>query len=72
MKTDFTLDSIFDTNTTQERFYKEIISENITDTINGYNGTVFTYGQSGSGKTFTMFGADIGNSETRGIIPRAV
>ncbi len=72
MKTDFTLDSIFDTNTTQERFYKEIISETITDTINGYNGTVFTYGQSGSGKTFTMFGADIGNSETRGIIPRAV
>lgn len=24
----------------------------------GYNGTIFAYGQSGSGKTFTMLGPD--------------
>ena len=33
---------------------------------NGYNGTIFAYGSSGSGKTYTMFGTD----EEMGIIPR--
>lgn len=26
--------------------------------IEGFNGTIFAYGQSGSGKTFTMLGPD--------------
>lgn len=26
--------------------------------LNGFNGTIFAYGQSGSGKTFTMLGPD--------------
>ncbi len=28
--------------------------------IEGYNGTIFAYGSTGSGKTFTMFGHDDG------------
>jgi hypothetical protein len=34
--------------------------------MEGYNGTIFTYGSTGSGKTYTMFG----NND--GIIPSAV
>ena len=71
-KTEYTLDAIFDTNTTQEKFYKEVITGTINDTLNGYNGTVFTYGQSGSGKTFTMFGSDISGPDSKGVIPRAM
>ena len=42
------------------------------DILNGYNGTVFAYGQTGAGKSYTMMGSDIDDSETKGIIPRIV
>ena len=35
----------------------------------GYNGTIFAYGQTGTGKTYTMFG-EVGDSYLQGIIPR--
>ncbi len=37
--------------------------------LEGYNGTIFAYGQTGTGKTFTMEGKDNPPSQ-RGIIPR--
>ena len=38
--------------------------------LEGYNGTIFAYGQTGTGKTFTMEG--VNSDETlKGIIPRA-
>ena len=70
--TDFSLDSIFNFETKQDDFYKTVIEASINDVLNGYNGTIFTYGQSGSGKTFTMFGNDIWNEENKGVIPRAM
>ena len=41
--------------------------------LQGYNGTIFAYGQTSSGKTFTMTGdpTDLEN-DIRGIIPRTV
>ena len=42
------------------------------DILNGYNGTVFAYGQTGAGKSYTMMGSDIDDVETKGIIPRIV
>ena len=42
------------------------------DILNGYNGTVFAYGQTGAGKSYTMMGADIDDSQSKGIIPRIV
>ena len=40
----------------------------------GYNATIFAYGQTGTGKTYTMEGFNEGAStaEKRGIIPRAI
>lgn len=38
--------------------------------VEGYNGTVFAYGQTGCGKSFTMQGVPVPNTQ-RGIIPRA-
>lgn len=37
--------------------------------MQGYNGTIFAYGATGTGKTFTMFG-DVGDATNKGIIPR--
>ena len=42
------------------------------DILNGYNGTVFAYGQTGAGKSYTMMGSDIDDGESKGIIPRIV
>ena len=41
------------------------------DVLSGYNGTIFAYGQTSSGKTHTMEG-NIHNEEMMGIIPRIV
>ncbi|RLN66223.1 hypothetical protein BBJ28_00016207 [Nothophytophthora sp. Chile5] len=38
--------------------------------MDGYNATIFAYGQTSSGKTYTMEGANIDHPELRGIIPR--
>lgn len=41
------------------------------DVLNGYNGTIFAYGQTSSGKTHTMEGV-INDPTKQGIIPRIV
>ncbi len=41
------------------------------EAIRGFNGTIFAYGQSGSGKTYTMTGG-AERYEERGIIPRTI
>jgi kinesin family member 5 len=45
------------------------IRSTVEDVMNGYNGTVFAYGQTGAGKSYTMMG-DMDDSEKKGIIPR--
>ena len=40
--------------------------------MEGFNGTVFAYGQTSSGKTHTMLGQNIADPEQRGMIPRMV
>ena len=37
----------------------------------GFNGTIFAYGQTGCGKTFTMMGPDPYSDKMSGIIPRS-
>src|SRR5690606_14756907 len=48
------------------------IKSTVDDILLGYNGTVFAYGQTGAGKSYTMMGGDIDDEESRGIIPRIV
>lgn len=48
------------------------IRPTVDDILNGYNGTVFAYGQTGAGKSYTMMGADIDDDVAKGIIPRIV
>lgn len=42
----------------------------VENVLKGYNGTVFAYGQTGTGKTFTMSG-DLDSPEGKGIIPNS-
>ena len=41
------------------------------DVLNGYNGTIFAYGQTSSGKTHTMEGV-IQDPNLQGIMPRII
>ncbi len=70
-KKDYHFDMAFSQYTTQEEIYNNAISPIVEEVLQGFNCTVFAYGQTGTGKTYTMEG-DITSEEKRGIIPRAV
>lgn len=62
----FTFDNVFDWTSTQSEVYEETAKPIVESVLEGYNGTVFAYGQTGTGKTHTMDGGAGDN----GIIPR--
>ncbi|POM76404.1 Kinesin-like protein [Phytophthora palmivora] len=64
----FTFDSVYDENTSQRQFYDESGYPLVESIFDGYNGTIFAYGQTGCGKTHTMQGKD-SPPELRGVIP---
>ncbi|KAJ6655097.1 hypothetical protein lerEdw1_006001 [Lerista edwardsae] len=66
----FKLDGVLH-NAPQDVVYDSVAKELVSQALNGYNGTIICYGQTGAGKTFTMTGATE-NYQHRGIIPRAV
>lgn len=66
----FTLDAVYDWNSQQRGVYDEIGYPIIESVMTGYNGTVFAYGQTGTGKSHTMQG-DNEPPEMRGIIPNS-
>ncbi|KAK2795105.1 Kinesin heavy chain [Onygenales sp. PD_10] len=68
----FTFDRVFDMNSRQADVFDFSIRSTVDDILNGYNGTVFAYGQTGAGKSYTMMGSDIDDSDGKGIIPRIV
>ena len=42
------------------------------EAFNGFNGTVFAYGQTSSGKTHTCIGPDFSDPTHMGILPRMI
>jgi kinesin family protein 5 len=56
----------------QKDIFDYSIRPTVDDILNGYNGTVFAYGQTGAGKSYTMMGTDMNDEEGRGVIPRIV
>lgn len=50
--------------------YDETAFPLVESVIQGYNGTIFAYGQTGCGKTHTMMGQNA-SAEAKGIIPSA-
>ena len=55
----FQFDRVFTTSATQEAVYNTTAKPVVYSVLDGFNGTVFAYGQTSSGKTFTMQGPDI-------------
>uniref|UniRef100_A0A7S3D191 Kinesin-like protein n=1 Tax=Palpitomonas bilix TaxID=652834 RepID=A0A7S3D191_9EUKA len=64
----------FDTilhNSSQDTVFAECGRDYVKSVLEGYNGTLLTYGQTGAGKTFTMTGGT-SNYQYRGMIPRMI
>uniref|UniRef100_A0A8C5AHW9 Kinesin-like protein n=1 Tax=Gadus morhua TaxID=8049 RepID=A0A8C5AHW9_GADMO len=65
----YAFDRVFPTNSTQEQVYDTCAKQIVKDVLGGYNGTIFAYGQTSSGKTHTMEGR-LHDPQGMGIIPR--
>jgi len=75
----FFFDHVFPPAAKQIDLYKKVVTPIIDEVLMGYNCTIFAYGQTGTGKTFTMEGGRVENHEVSweqdplaGIIPRAM
>uniref|UniRef100_A0A8C2ARC6 Kinesin-like protein n=1 Tax=Cyprinus carpio TaxID=7962 RepID=A0A8C2ARC6_CYPCA len=75
----YTFDMVFGPSAKQIEVYRSVVCPILDEVIMGYNCTVFAYGQTGTGKTFTMEGERSPNEEftweedpLAGIIPRTL
>lgn len=66
----FTFDSVYDWSSKQFELYDETFRPLVDSVLQGFNGTIFAYGQTGTGKTYTMEGVR-GDPEKRGVIPNS-
>ncbi|XP_016382301.1 kinesin-like protein KIF3C [Sinocyclocheilus rhinocerous] len=66
----FTFDAVYDACSKQSDLYDETVRPLIDSVLRGFNGTIFAYGQTGTGKTYTMQGQWL-DAERRGIIPNS-
>ncbi|KAM6346746.1 centromere-associated protein E [Podargus strigoides] len=64
----FSYDRVFHSSDNTQQLYEGVAVPIIQSAVQGYNGTIFAYGQTASGKTYTM----MGNEESVGIIPKAI
>ncbi|CAF3047525.1 unnamed protein product [Rotaria sp. Silwood2] len=67
----FTFDAVYSEDSITENIYAESVFPLVENVLEGYNATVFAYGQTGCGKSFTMQGINTPGSPQRGVIPRS-
>ncbi|KAJ3360592.1 kinesin motor protein cin8 [Allomyces arbusculus] len=72
----YTFDRVFSPDATQQDVYADVVAPMLEEVLAGYNCTVFAYGQTGTGKTYTMEGSlqevDGQLTDDAGMIPRAL
>ncbi|KAG9392876.1 Kinesin motor domain [Carpediemonas membranifera] len=56
----------------QQDVYESCARPTVESVVSGFNGTVFCYGQTGAGKTYTMTGDTSMSYLQRGVVPRAI
>lgn len=84
-KNRFTFDAVFGPHCSQADLYAAIGADVVKHSLEGYNACVMTYGQTSSGKTFSMLGPDGGSdrlfgdrtvdvraSQELGLVPRVL
>lgn len=67
---EFSFDDVYDWNSRQKDLYDKTFKGLVDSVMKGFNGTIFAYGQTGTGKTFTMQGVR-NDAELQGVIPNS-
>ena len=67
----FKFSHVFDMQATQDEVFDTVAKQMIDAFLDGYNGTIFAYGQTSSGKTHTIEGSGR-KFVDRGLIPRTL
>ncbi|KAF3700959.1 Kinesin-like protein KIF3C [Channa argus] len=66
----FTFDSVYGWDSKQSDIYDDAVRPLVESVLQGFNGTIFAYGQTGTGKTHTMQGVS-NDPERRGVVPNS-
>uniref|UniRef100_A0A1A8GF83 Kinesin-like protein n=1 Tax=Nothobranchius korthausae TaxID=1143690 RepID=A0A1A8GF83_9TELE len=66
----FTFNSVYGWNSKQSDIYDDAVRPLVESVLQGFNGTIFAYGQTGTGKTYTMQGVS-NDPERSGVIPNS-
>ncbi|GAV63199.1 Kinesin domain-containing protein, partial [Cephalotus follicularis] len=71
---EFSFDRVFDERSKQADVSEFLALPIVRDALNGINGTIITYGQTGAGKTYSMEGPSIleCDEQKKGLLPRVV
>ncbi|XP_039206622.1 centromere-associated protein E isoform X1 [Crotalus tigris] len=64
----FVFDRVFHSDSSTKEVYQGVTAPIIKSAVQGYNGTIFAYGQTASGKTYTI----LGTKDSPGILPMAI
>ncbi|XP_013920380.1 PREDICTED: centromere-associated protein E [Thamnophis sirtalis] len=64
----FAFDRVFHSNNSTKEVYQGVAAPIIKSAVQGYNGTIFAYGQTASGKTYTI----LGTKDGPGILAMAI
>eukprot|EP00250_Pteridium_aquilinum_P015248 c22473_g1_i1 orf=398-2836(-) len=68
----FQFDEVLTEHASQKRVYEVVAKPVVEGVLQGYNGTIMAYGQTGTGKTYTLGNLDEEDDSSRGIMVRAV
>ncbi|KMT08135.1 hypothetical protein BVRB_6g143820 isoform C [Beta vulgaris subsp. vulgaris] len=68
----YKFDEVFTESASQKRIYEVVAKPVVESVLSGYNGTIMAYGQTGTGKTYTVGNLGKNDASERGIIVRAV
>eukprot|EP00667_Euglena_gracilis_P001736 EG_transcript_1737 len=65
----FAFDAVFGPSADQQQVYTQVAKQTVQDVFEGYHGLIFAYGQTGTGKTYTLCNHAAGRE---GLLVRAV
>ncbi|XP_074572689.1 kinesin-like protein KIN-UB [Curcuma longa] len=68
----YEFDEVLTESASQKRVYEVVAKPVVESVLEGYNGTVMAYGQTGTGKTFTLGRLGEEDTAARGIMVRAI